>query len=821
MVLSKEKKTIEKEKIMMNNVNSNLYTKDNIKTLNIIDHIRLRPTAHIPNTGIHGQLAIIKEILDNSLDEMENFILDKGVINISIFHNKKRYIVIVEDNGRGVPIDKLYSSFTDSLTSGKFDNSVYRFSSGLFGLGSKSTIALSENVKIISKRTNRIGELTLNKNSIQNTTKIIDNVDNIQSGTIVIFEPDITIFSDTDKFISSKFEMLSDLIKKISIFCKFKINFKIFDGYQEIKKIFNFSYDEILTFLNRINNHQYTHAIYEFSSDEFDKESYIKDYFQIPNYHHELKIYKPLDISDLNDKMYLDIKIYIHLYSNTFLLNNKIKSLSLINNVNIDDDQSYHIKYLNQILKNKISKLIKDGDIKKFFIKQYKLPFFNLINIKFEGAEFSGTIKNSYKDVKFKKYYVNILNELITDSDINELYSVIKQHIEVRCNLAISKKIRQGNKKLLMDLKRPDKFSDCIIKGMEAELFLTEGDSAKTPEGREDNQAIYSLKGKLRNSVEDINSRNLSMKILLKNPIFQDIMTITGLSASTKDFSKLNFGKIFIMTDADPHGYHIANIIIGNLMILNSRILDAGMIYLTIPPLYSVSLKKSRQKIYIRSQEEFISTLSLKLYNKLFKLYISFDGSNFQETTNELFSYIIKIVFDIGELLEDISIKLNIPLLILEQLSYVSNILTKETLNLNILNKMFEKVRYDDFNNLLIISISNNDYILPLENINKIMYTEILPVLRKVKWNKFRLMIQSDNMSNTYISIGQLYLLCTSLNNLLTIERYKGIGSMPTKDKNITCMNRHTRTEYRISSIGDIAKIYQLLGRDSVFRKNI
>jgi len=82
-------------------------------------------------------------------------------------------------------------------------------------------------------------------------------------------------------------------------------------------------------------------------------------------------------------------------------------------------------------------------------------------------------------------------------------------------------------------------------------------------------------------------------------------------------------------------------------------------------------------------------------------------------------------------------------------------------------------------------------------------------------------MIQSDNMSNTYISIGQLYLLCTSLNNLLTIERYKGIGSMPTKDKNITCMNRHTRTEYRISSIGDIAKIYQLLGRDSVFRKNI
>ena len=120
------------------------YSAKDIVSLDDLNHIRQLPYGYIQDTSIAGQNHILKELIDNALDEIENFDPINGILNVYLIRDyiKETYYYIVQDNMRGVPLEKVISVFTKARTSGKFGSDAYLRSGGLFGIGAKVTLTL-------------------------------------------------------------------------------------------------------------------------------------------------------------------------------------------------------------------------------------------------------------------------------------------------------------------------------------------------------------------------------------------------------------------------------------------------------------------------------------------------------------------------------------------------------------------------------------------------------------------------------------------------------------------------------------------------------
>ena len=140
------------------------YTSDNIKEKTILDWILLRPELHGGgDLGLQAIYKYIKEIIDNATDEVFEpaSCADTAEIHLFIDEKKNTFQVAVRDNGRGIPVDILERTFTHAFNSGKYDDDSYGTSNGSIGIGSKSTVAMSEHFRVISKRDGKLGLSTL------------------------------------------------------------------------------------------------------------------------------------------------------------------------------------------------------------------------------------------------------------------------------------------------------------------------------------------------------------------------------------------------------------------------------------------------------------------------------------------------------------------------------------------------------------------------------------------------------------------------------------------------------------------------------------
>jgi topoisomerase-4 subunit B len=169
------------------------YSQDDIKTLEPLEHIRHRPGMYIGKTGDgsspdDGIYILVKEILDNAIDE---FIMGHGkkvVVDVTTED------VMVQDFGRGIPLEKLSDSVSIMNTSGKFDSKAFKKSVGMNGVGSKAVNALSQTFKIRAVREGKMREVTFEKGKITNDSKIQSS--SSRNGTTVWFKPDATIFQN-------------------------------------------------------------------------------------------------------------------------------------------------------------------------------------------------------------------------------------------------------------------------------------------------------------------------------------------------------------------------------------------------------------------------------------------------------------------------------------------------------------------------------------------------------------------------------------------------------------------------------------------------
>lgn len=801
------------------------YTDKHIQSLDIFDHVRLRSTAYVPDTNVEGQFGVIKEILDNSLDELENIQQPVKKLTVCLFYHNDQYIILIKDNGRGIPLNKLEDVFTKPFTSGKFNTKAYKTSSGLLGIGAKASIALSSKSKVISYRKEGIKSIYFwcenNKIKYQ-SSDIQSNMLNV-SGSVTIIQPDISIFQNIPEIIKSK-ELETTIIEYFSCLSLFNKDFEIEFYIKNINfDIFSKDNDYYWNIEATLNASEL-----KFNNKIFDRIKFLERYFETSFYINQQPSF---NLNFNNDKLdYNASLIYIPSTKDYNRLQNNNK-ITFVNNILIKDNESYHIRYLISTLKEYLAKFIQDTSLKEFFLKQYKFPFIFLIYSKFSGAQFTGTTKHSFRDNKFKSTFLPLLKSFLNQNSqlLEDMYELLSEHIVVQYNKFYNKALSVKNsKKILLELNRPDKFDDCLTKDrLQAELFLVEGDSAKSVAGRDpEYQAIYTLGGKTLNALIELGKENKSLEKLKKNIIFQDIIKLLNIVPGSNDISNINFGKILILTDADTHGYHIASILANNLRLLCPKLIDEGMVYLVEPPLYSIKFKSINKKLYLRSDEDLVTMLSMYIYWECIRLALK--GEHFdspKELSKEEFIYFINMVFKIGYLLEDISKEINIHPIIIECLceySYILNklVLTEEDIEMLKSCKVWDNIVYDSKSHLLIISQGLNDYIVPLVKFTDVLYKKILPVFRKIGWPKLKLYVRGIEQ-NSYIpaTIIQLYEYLKTFEKLYTIERYKGVGSMSIQDRQESCMDRNNRIVRQIKGVGDIDVIYGMLGNNADYRK--
>ena len=556
------------------------YNSDKIITLKGLEAVRKRPGMYIGSTDVNGLHHLVWEIFDNAVDEaLAGFASE---IKLTL---KKDLSIIVEDNGRGIPVDAhkdgksgVETVFTELHSGGKFNTDTYKTSGGLHGVGSSVVNALSSKLIATIYRDKKEYSTTF-----ENGDSIIERTHEVgpttKQGTKVQFWPDYKIF----KFAQLSYEVISERLRESSF---------LLSGIKIIIK------DEIGQ-----------------NKDEFKYDDGIKSFVEFIN-SNKTKISEVISFSDKNKDMEVQIGMqYTDGYSETII--------SFVNNVKTKEGGTHESAF-----KNMLTKIINDFGREKGFIKTREPNFEGsdvregltaIISVKISETflEFSGQTKDKLSTLEIKK----LVDEVIQ----KDLYFWLNENKKIAEKILMkskqSKDARDAARKARADSRKTkDKLSEVkILSGKltpaqskipsERELFLVEGDSAggSAKLGRNRKyQAILPLKGKI------INTEKAKLLDILKNEEIGTIINTINAGIGTDfDVNKAKYHKVVIMTDADTDGAHIQILILTFLFRYMRPLISAGMVYIAQPPLFKLKYNKNKKVVeeYLWNEEELESFL--------------------------------------------------------------------------------------------------------------------------------------------------------------------------------------------------------------------
>lgn len=803
------------------------YSEEHIQTAEKLQHVRWRPTGYIVSTDTAGLVHIAQEPLANAIDELTN-IGGKGFITVLMCHDSVRntYQLVIKDTGRGVPIGKLMDSFTRLHTSAKFNTHAYRTSSGSFGIGAKATAGLSLYFRAITKRPEGIASIRVVRGEADNDLVVVNNAQ-IETGTVIVFEPDPTIFTDIEKFAETGYLELLLLIQKNCFFHPYNIEFKVHPIGLPVT-IWEESPDTALQILDSYI-HEAPRLI--FTERTYDRTGWIKSYWNITRpfvWTHEIRNTIPSQTNFL--------EYYIKLYYARF---EEGRRFGVVNDVPINDWRSDHISTVLDYLKTYFKPMIRDTAIRNFYVEMYKLPISIAVDVKYQGAEFTGTTKHAFTSKEFRVVYGGSLAVTFSQPENNmclqELFEHLYSDIEMKYNAQIGNitKAKDLNR-LFTELKYPRKFHDCNTSNRrQAELFIMEGDSAGSTSCRDaEYHAIYTIRGKPLNAVISPTGLSQSRIELQKDYIYHDIIKLLGINPSKPNMEELNFGSLIIATDADSDGYHICELLIGNLYILCPQLIEAGIIHIVTPPLYGVDISKkvkNERYMYFRDELELTTWMCRNVYMEAIDISIKSSGifDKPKKLTDLEYVDFVKLILPIGDTINNIGHELVLDSQTIEALSYVTQYLQPPNVDIDRIKQILQldRVTYDVHGHILILTKGQEDIIVPLQNVNERLYTTVIPALSTIAWKKLEIYITSKHtnvLRNVRVSVMQLYQLFRSADNMFKIKRYKGLGSMPDEDRVATCMDVKTRRTRRVTSVGDVDTIFAYLSTvDSSHRKKL
>ena len=554
------------------------YEAQNITVLEGLEAVRKRPGMYIGTTSERGLHHLVWEIVDNSVDEALAGYCNK--IDVKILPDN---IIEVVDNGRGIPTDihpkygksALEIVLTVLHAGGKFENDNYKVSGGLHGVGVSVVNALSEWLEVEVRKEGNVYYQKYHRGKPEEDVKIIGSCEANEHGTTVRFKADGDIFET----LVYNYFTLSNRLKELAYLNR-GLTIILSDLRKDEKKEEIYKFDGgILDFLNEI----------------VKEEATIID--------------KPFYVSAEQDNVGVDVTF-------TYTTSQNEVIYSFVNNINTHEGGTHVQGFRTALTKviNDVGKaqgLLKDKD-GKLMGNDIREGVVAIVSTKIPQPQFEGQTKGKLGNSEVS----GIVNTIVSNSlkiFLEDNPAITKIVIEKILN---SKKAREAAQKARELVLRksvlevgslPGKLADCTSKkAEECEIFIVEGDSAggSAKQGRDRyNQAILPLRGKI------INVEKAGLHKSLESSEIRAMVTAFGTSiGDTFDISKLRYGKIILMTDADVDGAHIRTLILTFLYRYMRELINEGNIYIACPPLYKVS--SGKQIIYAYNDLELKNVLA-------------------------------------------------------------------------------------------------------------------------------------------------------------------------------------------------------------------
>jgi len=577
------------------------YTADSIKVLGGMEAVRKRPAMYIGSTGDMGLHHLVYEVVDNSVDEALAGFADKIEVTIHIDNS-----VTVVDNGRGIPVDNMDIDgekvpaaqvvMTKLHAGGKFDSSSYKVSGGLHGVGVSCVNALSEELELEIWRDGFTWEQTYSKGEPTSKLKKAGAA-KVKTGTKVHFLPDRSIFTATEY----NFDTLAQRLRELAFLNKGLVitltDERTTDAKTGEPKQATFKYNggiaEFIKHLNRGKQVLHDKPIY-FEFPDADKG--------------EVDVQGLEEAAKMAGSNVKDIKIEIGLQYNDAYSESVF---SFANNINTVDGGTHlsgfrtaltrTINYAGQQmgLFKDVKENLTGDDVREGLVA--------VISVKLPQPQFEGQTKG-----KLNSDISGLVQKVVND----KLGAFFEQNTTVArkiINKAIDAARAREAARKARDLTRrkgaldggglPGKLADCSERQPDrCELFLVEGESAggTAKQGRDRRfQAILPLKGKI------LNVEKARYDKMLAHEEIRAMITALGTGIAKDDFdaTKLRYGKIILMTDADVDGSHIRTLLLTFFFRHMQELIKRGNVFIAQPPLFGV--KKGRSHQYIKNEDEY------------------------------------------------------------------------------------------------------------------------------------------------------------------------------------------------------------------------
>ncbi len=569
------------------------YDAESIQVLEGLEAVRKRPGMYLgdPHDGsaLHH---CVTEVVDNSVDEHLAGHNDR----VEILINKDGSIS-VEDFGRGIPVEE-HSEFgvsaaevimTKLHAGGKFDNSSYKVSGGLHGVGVSAVNAVSEWLKMTIKRNGKVWEQTYNKGEPEGPIKVIGDSDD--SGTKIEFKPDLGIFSTITEF--NYDELNTKLQHRAFLNAGLEINLK------------DERDDEL-----REDEHVYTGGISEFVKQLNERRS--------PLHAEPVYIQGNVDIEDVGE-VHVEISIQ---WSDAYN-----ESILCFTNIIRNRDGGTHLSGLRSALTGTLNRYAKNKKLLKQINKlsgdDVREGIAAVISVKHPDPSFSSQTKDRLVSSEVQGVVEKVVNEKLSEF-LEENPKIAKIILD---KATIASKAREAARKARELTRRkgvleggglPGKLADCQSRiPSECEIYIVEGDSAggsaKTGRDRR-TQAILPLRGKILNVERQLKNQAR----VFQNQEIQTMIKALGAGVGNRtpldneddesemyfDVEKLRYGKIIIMTDADIDGAHIRTLILTFMWRFMRPAIENGNVYIAQPPLFQLSKGKKVRYVYTDEEKE-------------------------------------------------------------------------------------------------------------------------------------------------------------------------------------------------------------------------
>jgi len=555
---------------------SQVYDSSSIKVLEGLEAVRLRPAMYIGSTGEAGLHHLVYEVVDNSVDEaLAGYATEVNVV----IHDDDSVTVI--DNGRGIPVDMHTDEgmsaaevvMTKLHAGGKFDSNSYKVSGGLHGVGVSVVNALSERLDLEIWRDGGTWTQEYGRGVPKAPLEKMGKAGR-KTGTKVTFKPDGSIM-DVTKF---NFDTLATRLRELAFLnkgLKITLTDEREEPARESEFLFNGGIAEFIKHLNRGKNVLHDKPIY------FEGE-------------------RELSQGVLAMEVALQ---YNDSYSESVF--------SFANNINTVDGGS-HLSGFRSALTRTINAAGQQAglfkDVKENLTgDDVREGLTAVVSVKLPQPQFEGQTKGKLNS-DIQGYVVQLINEKLGeffDKNPGVMRKIVSKAIDAARAREAARKARDltRRKGALDSGGLPGKLADCQERDPErCELFLVEGESAggTAKSGRDRRyQAILPLKGKI------LNVEKARYDKMLGHEEIRAMITAIGAGIGKDDFdaSKIRYGKIIIMTDADVDGSHIRTLLLTFFFRHMQELIKRGHIFVAQPPLYRI--KKGKSEKYIKDDKEF------------------------------------------------------------------------------------------------------------------------------------------------------------------------------------------------------------------------